>query len=328
MPSNEWYGPGYYYLAKGQIHDLSVNDGSGTEAGEAVVQIFPFMRVFPDSDNGSVILAHEFSLLSGSDGSLGLSQRAAGLSDCLEQLQISTTREVGSLPTFASVEEVFDKAEKNLENVLEKWCESARKNGLTWVWNTGDSWSGASVRRALLFKTHMENSYAVWRECPIRLRPEATIPSTYHRVTTRPGLAQIPVGQSPDTERLYLYSVIRKTIPSRSDPAADADDNQAESKLHFFAIPATHPESQAPWADEYVARYRPERDPSLQRIPPSSGSLIRDLRSIITTAYKWETLVKQSAQNFASEFLVEIAPEGSESEPQRITVPGLSRGPG
>src|SRR5689334_8230671 len=100
----------------------------------------------------------------------------------------------------------------------------------------------------------MEDSYAIWRESPITLKSEAITPSTYNRFRpTRAGLAGIPLDRSPDTERLWLYSVMRRTLSSRSDPGADADAevDQAQGMLHFFAIPATHLESRAPWAEHY-----------------------------------------------------------------------------
>jgi hypothetical protein len=314
-------------VSKGQVHDLSVNDGSETEAGEAVIQVLPILRVYPHDHYGSMHLEYEFSLLSGSVEASERAQRAAGVSDYLEHLSMVSKREIGSLETYASVEEVLEKA--HLEKALETWCDLAREKGLTWVWNTGSSWSKVTLIRALLLKTQMKNSFAIWRECPITLKPEATTPSTYHRVTTRPGLAQIPLGQSPDTERLWLYSIIRQTIPSRSDPATDADDDddQAHGKLHFFAIPTIHPESQAPWAEEYFARFRTEHDSSLESVPRSKGRVVKDLRSLIETCYKWETRVKESAEKFASEFLVEIVPEGAESQPERFIAPAPSRGP-
>jgi hypothetical protein len=54
---------------------------------------------------------------------------------------------------------------------------------------------------------------------------------------------------------------------------------------------------------------------------------MKDLRSLIETCYKWETRVKESAEKFASEFLVEIVPEGAESQPERFIAPAPSRGP-
>lgn len=147
------------------------------------------------------------------------------------------------LADYPSLESALEFVELVVQKTLTTWQESARAKGLEWTWveKHCSSVQPHDFHSAMLKRSYLDDSYGMWQEQPITLQPEAGM----FTGISRPGLSGIDLGDSSNTERMYLYPVIRKSRAVSNDGY----------NLHMFAVPATHQHSRAPWVEQYVARY-------------------------------------------------------------------------